>query len=33
VQLRRLVGRNSVADYRAYLARLRAWQRAQRRKR
>lgn len=33
VQLRRLVGRNRVADYRAYLARLRAWQRAQRRKR
>jgi RNA polymerase sigma factor (sigma-70 family) len=31
--LRRLVGRNCVADYRAYLARLRAWQRAQRRKR
>jgi len=33
VQLRRLVGRNRVADYRAYLARLRAWQHAQRRKR
>jgi len=33
VELRRLVGRNTVADYRAYLARLRAWQRAQRRKR
>lgn len=32
-QLRRLVGRNRVADYQAYLARLRAWQRAQRRKR
>lgn len=31
--LRRLVERNSVADYRAYLARLRAWQRAQRRQR
>lgn len=33
VELRRLVGRNTVADYRAYLARQRAWQRAQRRKR
>jgi len=33
VQLRRLVGRNTVADYQAYRARLRAWQRAQRRKR
>jgi DNA-directed RNA polymerase sigma subunit (sigma70/sigma32) len=33
VALRRLVGRNSLADYQAYLARLRAWQRAQRRKR
>lgn len=33
VELRRLMGRNTVADYRAYLARLRAWQRAQRRKR
>ena len=33
VALRRLVGRNTVADYRAYRARLRAWQRAQRRKR
>jgi len=31
--LRRLVDRNGAADYRAYLARLRAWQRAQRRKR
>ena len=31
--LRRLVECNSAADYRAYLARLRAWQRAQRRKR
>jgi len=33
LQLRRLVGRNTVADYRAYLAWLRTWQRAQRRKR
>lgn len=31
--LRRLVERNTAADYRLYLARLRAWQRAQRRKR
>jgi RNA polymerase sigma factor (sigma-70 family) len=31
--LRRLMERNSVADYRAYLARLRAWQRSQRRRR
>jgi DNA-directed RNA polymerase sigma subunit (sigma70/sigma32) len=31
--LRRLVERNTAADYRAYLARLRAWQRANRRKR
>lgn len=31
--LRRLVERNTAADYRAYLARLRAWQRAKRRKR
>ncbi len=31
--LRRLVERNSVADYRAYFAQLRAWQRAKRRKR
>jgi DNA-directed RNA polymerase sigma subunit (sigma70/sigma32) len=31
--LRRLVERNSAADYRVHLARLRAWQRAQRRKR
>jgi RNA polymerase sigma factor (sigma-70 family) len=31
--LRRLLDRNRIADYRAYLARLRAWQRAQRRKR
>jgi RNA polymerase sigma factor (sigma-70 family) len=33
VQLRRLLSRNRAADYRAYLARLRAWQRAQRRQR
>ena len=33
VRLRRLLGRNTVADYQAYLVRLRAWQRAQRRKR
>jgi RNA polymerase sigma factor (sigma-70 family) len=33
VRLRRLLGCNTVADYRAYLARLHAWQRAQRRKR
>jgi len=33
LRLRRLVGRNTVADYRAYHARLRAWQRASRRKR
>jgi RNA polymerase sigma factor (sigma-70 family) len=33
VRLRRLLGRNTVADYRAYLVRLRAWQRAQRRQR
>lgn len=32
LRLRRLLERNSVADYRAYLARLHAWQRAQRRK-
>jgi RNA polymerase sigma factor (sigma-70 family) len=31
--LRRLVGRNTVADYRAYHAQVRAWQRASRRKR
>jgi RNA polymerase sigma factor (sigma-70 family) len=31
--LRKLLDRNRIADYRAYLARLRAWQRAQRRKR
>jgi RNA polymerase sigma factor (sigma-70 family) len=31
--LRRLVERNTTADYRVYLARLRAWQRAQRRQR
>jgi RNA polymerase sigma factor (sigma-70 family) len=33
VELRRLLGRNTVADYQSYLLRLRAWQRAQRRKR
>jgi RNA polymerase primary sigma factor len=33
LKLRRLLGRNTVADYRVYLARLRAWQRAKRRKR
>jgi DNA-directed RNA polymerase sigma subunit (sigma70/sigma32) len=33
VRLRRMLGRNRVADYQAYLVRLRAWQRAQRRKR
>jgi RNA polymerase sigma factor (sigma-70 family) len=33
LKLRQLVGRNTTADYRAYHARLRAWQRAQRRKR
>ena len=33
VQLRQLLSRNTVADYRAYLVRLRAWQRTQRRKR
>jgi RNA polymerase sigma factor (sigma-70 family) len=33
LQLRQLVGRNRVADYRAYHARLHAWQRASRRKR
>lgn len=33
LQLRRLVGRNTVADYRAYHARLHVWQRASRRKR
>lgn len=32
LQLRRLVGRNTVADYQAYQVRLRAWQRASRRK-
>jgi RNA polymerase sigma factor (sigma-70 family) len=31
--LRRLVERNTAADYRVYLVRLRAWQRAQRRQR
>jgi RNA polymerase sigma factor (sigma-70 family) len=31
--LRKLLDRNRIADYQAYLARLRAWQRAQRRKR
>jgi RNA polymerase sigma factor (sigma-70 family) len=33
VRLRQLLSRNTVADYQAYLARLHAWQRAQRRKR
>ncbi len=33
LKLRQLVGRNTVADYQAYHARLRAWQRASRRKR
>jgi RNA polymerase sigma factor (sigma-70 family) len=33
LRLRRLLERNTVADYRVYLARLRAWQRANRRKR
>jgi RNA polymerase sigma factor (sigma-70 family) len=33
VALRRLVERNGVADYQAYFAQLRAWQRASRRKR
>ncbi len=33
VRLRQLLSRNTVADYRAYLVRLRAWQRSQRRKR
>jgi RNA polymerase sigma factor (sigma-70 family) len=32
LQLRQLVGRHTVADYRAYLLRLRTWQRARRRK-
>lgn len=31
LQLRRLLDRNTVADYQAYLARLRTWQRTQRR--
>ena len=33
LKLRQLVGRNTVADYQAYQARLRAWQRASRRMR
>lgn len=33
MQLRRLLGRNTLADYRLYQAQLRAWQRASRRKR
>jgi DNA-directed RNA polymerase sigma subunit (sigma70/sigma32) len=33
LQLRQLVDRNTVADYQAYHARVRAWQRASRRKR
>lgn len=33
VTLRQLLERNTAADYRAYLGRLRAWQRAQRRRR
>jgi hypothetical protein len=33
LKLRQLVGRNTVADYRAYHAQLRTWQRASRRKR
>jgi RNA polymerase sigma factor (sigma-70 family) len=33
LQLRQLVGRNTVTDYQAYHARLRTWQRASRRKR
>jgi DNA-directed RNA polymerase sigma subunit (sigma70/sigma32) len=33
LKLRQLVGRNTVSDYQAYQARLRAWQRASRRKR
>lgn len=33
LRLRQLVERNTVADYRAYLARLRSWQRANRRQR
>ena len=32
LKLRQLVGRNTVSDYQAYHARLRAWQRASRRK-
>jgi hypothetical protein len=32
LKLRQLVGRNTVADYQAYHARVRAWQRASRRK-
>jgi DNA-directed RNA polymerase sigma subunit (sigma70/sigma32) len=33
LKLRQLVGRNTVTDYQAYQARVRAWQRASRRKR